>query len=213
ANRLDPRQSIEGGAKYFAKVYHGLPASIVEPDRTWFALAAYNVGGGHLEDARRLTEAEGMDPNKWLDVKQILPRLAQKKWYTRTRYGYARGGEPVHYVANVRRYYDILIWSTQPQLEDAQIAESGLHIPGINRAEAPAEAQPWGPARHGPAGAASTAITSGAALIAAESAPHDHIACRAASGADLDQRAIRHQVPDFLHVRIEIGRASCRERV
>lgn len=142
ANRLDPRQSIEGGAKYFAKVYHSLPASIVEPDRTWFALAAYNVGGGHLEDARRLTEAEGMDPNKWLDVKQILPRLAQKKWYTRTRYGYARGGEPVHYVANVRRYYDILIWSTQPQLEDAQIAESGLHIPGINRAEAPAETQP-----------------------------------------------------------------------
>ena len=69
----------------------------------------------------------------------FLPRLAQKKWYTKTRYGYARGGEPVHYVANVRRYYDILIWSTQPQLEDTQIAESGLHIPGINRAEAPPE--------------------------------------------------------------------------
>jgi membrane-bound lytic murein transglycosylase F len=139
ANRLDPRQSIEGGAKYFAKVYHGLPESIVEPDRTWFALAAYNVGGGHLEDARRLTQAEGLNPNKWLDVKTILPRLAQKKWYTKTRYGYARGGEPVHYVANVRRYYDILIWSTQPQLEDTQIAESGLHIPGINRAEAAVE--------------------------------------------------------------------------
>lgn len=72
-------------------------------------------------------------------MKKILPRLAQKKWYTKTRYGYARGGEPVHYVANVRRYYDILIWSTQPQLEDTQIAESGLHIPGINRAEAPPE--------------------------------------------------------------------------
>lgn len=140
SNRLDPRQSIEGGAKYFAKVYHGLPDSIVEPDRTWFALAAYNVGGGHLEDARRLTQAEGLDPNKWLDVKTILPRLAQKKWYTKTRYGYARGGEPVHYVANVRRYYDILTWSTQPLLEDGQL-DSDLHIPGINRAEAPAETE------------------------------------------------------------------------
>src|SRR5690606_12604561 len=78
ANRLDPRQSIKGGARYFLHVHQSLPESIVEPDRTWFALAAYNIGNGHLEDARRLTEAEGLDPNKWLDVKKILPRLSQK---------------------------------------------------------------------------------------------------------------------------------------
>ncbi len=135
SNRLDPTQSIQGGAKYFAHVYHSLPDSIVEPDRTWFALAAYNVGGGHLEDARKLTQAAGLNPSKWLDVKKILPRLAQKQWYTKTRYGYARGGEPVHYVANIRRYYDILTWSTLPQLEDTQLAESGFHIPGIHKAE------------------------------------------------------------------------------
>jgi membrane-bound lytic murein transglycosylase F len=130
-NRLDPVQSIQGGGKYLVKIHAGLPESIEEPDRTWFALAAYNVGGGHLEDARKLAESEGLDPNKWLDVKQMLPRLSQKQWYSKTRYGYARGGEPVHFVANIRRYYDILTWVTQPQMEGQQLAKSDLHIPGI----------------------------------------------------------------------------------
>ena len=133
ANRLDARQSINGGAKYIAQIQAQLPPSIEEPDRTWFALAAYNIGGGHLEDARRLTEAEGLNPNKWLDVKQILPRLSQKQWYSKTRHGYARGGEPVHFVANIRRYYDILTWVTQPQLEGSQLTESSLHVPGVDK--------------------------------------------------------------------------------
>ncbi|WP_298187626.1 membrane-bound lytic murein transglycosylase MltF [uncultured Pseudomonas sp.] len=133
SNRLDPKQSIDGGAKYIVHVKSLLPESIEEPDRTWFALAAYNVGGGHLEDARKLTEAEGLNPNKWLDVQKILPRLAQKQWYSKTRYGYARGGEPVHFVRNIRRYYDILTWVTQPQLEGTQIAESSQHVPGIDK--------------------------------------------------------------------------------
>lgn len=131
-NRIDPVQSIQGGGKYIAQVHANLPESIEEPDRTWFALAAYNVGGGHLEDARKLAEAEGLNPNKWLDVKQMLPRLAQKQWYSKTRYGYARGGEPVHFVANIRRYYDILTWVTQPQMEGRQVVQGDIHIPGIN---------------------------------------------------------------------------------
>jgi len=133
SDRLNPKQSIEGGAKYIVHVKNQLPESIQEPDRTWFALAAYNIGGGHLEDARKLTEAEGLDPNKWLDVQKILPRLSQKQWYSKTRYGYARGGEPVHFVRNIRRYYDILTWVTQPQLEGSQIAESSQHLPGIDK--------------------------------------------------------------------------------
>ncbi|MBF7731186.1 membrane-bound lytic murein transglycosylase MltF [Pseudomonas sp. N040] len=133
ANRLDPKQSIHGGAKYFAHVKELLPASIAEPDRTWFALAAYNIGGGHLEDARQLAHKEGLNPDKWLDVKKMLPRLSQKQWYSKTKYGYARGGEPVHFVNNIRRYYDILSWATQPQLEGNQIAEGNLHKPAINK--------------------------------------------------------------------------------
>jgi len=132
SNRLDPRQSIQGGAKYFMKIKEELDDSIKEPDRTWFALAAYNVGGGHLEDARTLAKREKLNPNKWLDVKKMLPRLAQKQWYRQTKYGYARGGEPVHFVANIRRYYDILTWVTQPQLE-GQVAEGNLHVPGVNK--------------------------------------------------------------------------------
>ncbi|MFZ3183678.1 MAG: membrane-bound lytic murein transglycosylase MltF [Pseudomonas sp.] len=132
-NRLDAKQSIRGGAKYIAQIKQELPDSLLEPDRTWFALAAYNIGGAHLEDARKLTKAEGLNPDKWLDVKKMLPRLAQKKWFSKTRYGYARGGETVHFVQNIRRYYDILTWVTQPQLEDRQIADNNLHLPGINK--------------------------------------------------------------------------------
>ncbi len=134
ANRLDPKQSIDGGAKYVQHIMDDLlPDSIIEADRLWFALAAYNVGYAHLLDARKLAKDEGLNPDRWLDVKKMLPRLAQKQWYSKTRYGYARGGEPVHYVNNIRRYYDILSWSTQPQLESGQLADnSGLHQPGID---------------------------------------------------------------------------------
>ena len=65
------------------------------------------MGFGHLQDARRLTSRLGGDPDKWVDVKKHLPLLGEEKWYTKTRYGYARGQEPVDYVENIRRYYDL----------------------------------------------------------------------------------------------------------
>lgn len=111
-NRLDPRQSIMGGARYFMHVKDKIPDRIQEPDRTWLALAAYNVGFGHLEDARKITEYQGGDPDKWIDVMERLPLLSQKAYYKYTRYGYARGREPVKYVQNIRSYYDILVWVT-----------------------------------------------------------------------------------------------------
>lgn len=141
SNRLDAKQSIDGGSKYFAYMKDQLDDKIQEPDRTWLALAAYNVGSGHLDDARKLAENEGLNPNKWLDVKKMLPRLAQKKWFSKTRYGYARGGEPVHFVANIRRYYDILTWVTQPQLEGSQVADGNLHVPGVDKTK-PTEENP-----------------------------------------------------------------------
>jgi len=114
SNRLDVEESIRGGAKYFTMVHRKVPERIPEPDKTWFALASYNVGWGHVEDARRLTQGAGKDPDRWMDVKEFLPLLAQKEWYTKTRYGYARGNEPVIYVQNIRRYYDVLAWMTAP---------------------------------------------------------------------------------------------------
>jgi peptidoglycan lytic transglycosylase F len=107
-NRLDPEQSIMGGAKYLNILKTSLPENIQEPDRSWMSLAAYNVGLGHLEDARVLTESLGDNPNLWLDVEKHLPKLSQTKWYETTKYGYARGHEPVEFVRRIRRYYDIL---------------------------------------------------------------------------------------------------------
>jgi membrane-bound lytic murein transglycosylase F len=84
------------------------------------ALAAYNIGYGHLDDARILTQEQGDNPNKWMDVKKHLPLLSQKKWYKKTKYGYARGHEPVLYVENIRNYYDLLTWLTEDNLIEEQ---------------------------------------------------------------------------------------------
>lgn len=108
SDRRDIDQSLLGGARYYLHVYKQIPEQIIEPDRTWFTLAAYNVGYGHLEDARVITQREGGDPNKWIDVKRYLPLLRIKSWYSRTKYGFARGNEPVLYVRNIRHYYDVL---------------------------------------------------------------------------------------------------------
>jgi len=110
-NPSDPRQSIFGGARYFRQVYEKIPTHVPEPDRTWFALAAYNIGYGHLEDARVLTQKAGRDPDSWQDVREFLPLLEQEHWYTQTENGYARGWEPVRYVDNVRGYRDLLEWA------------------------------------------------------------------------------------------------------
>jgi membrane-bound lytic murein transglycosylase F len=78
-DRLDPRASIFGGAHYFVRMRNQLPHRILEPDRTWMTLAAYNVGIGHLEDARVLTQMHGKNPDAWDDVREHLPLLTQEK--------------------------------------------------------------------------------------------------------------------------------------
>lgn len=109
-NRLNAKSSIFGGAKYLSHLISRMDKDIPEPDRTWMALASYNVGFGHMKDARKITKQLGKDPNKWIDVKSSLPLLAQRRWYKKTKYGYARGWEPVKYVENIRSYYDLLSW-------------------------------------------------------------------------------------------------------
>ena len=111
-DRVDPKNSIFGGAQYYARQTERVADSVDEPDRTWMALAAYNVGFNHLKDARQIVEWQGGDPDTWVDISQALPLLAQRKWYTRVPYGYARGWEPVLYVNNIRSYYNILKWLT-----------------------------------------------------------------------------------------------------
>lgn len=107
-NREDPFQSIEGGARYLKILYSRLPDDIAEPDRTWFMLAAYNLGFGHVMDARQLTEKAGFNPNYWGVVKKYILLLSKRRWYKKTKYGKARGYEAVEYVRRIRRYYAML---------------------------------------------------------------------------------------------------------
>lgn len=109
-NRLDPQQSILGGARYFIHVRDMIPARIKEPDRTWFALASYNMGYGHIEDARIFAQADGKDADKWDVVREYLPLLTQEKWYSQAKRGYARGWEPVQFVDSIKLYMSMLNW-------------------------------------------------------------------------------------------------------
>ena len=108
ADRLNARQSILGGARYLAMLKEALPDRIREPDRTWLALAAYNQGQGHLEDARRIAQARGGSPDSWADVKEALPYLSRGTYAKAMKYGYARGAEALTFAENIRNYYDIL---------------------------------------------------------------------------------------------------------
>ena len=107
-NRIDPVNSINGGAKYLARMQKSIPKAVVKRDRTFFALAAYNVGLGHIQDARTLARREKKNPNKWKDMRHVLPLLSKKEYYKSLRYGYARGHEPVKYVQRIRAYHSLL---------------------------------------------------------------------------------------------------------
>jgi membrane-bound lytic murein transglycosylase F len=127
-DRRDARTSIFAGARYLAEVRGKIPARIPEPDRTWFAVAAYNVGFGHIEDARILAQERGKNPDSWADVREQLPLLAQERWYSRAKYGYARGWEPVHYVEQVQGFLTMLEWkgnTTTVADEGAETTEVG----------------------------------------------------------------------------------------
>ena len=119
-DRLDPRQSTIGGAKYLELIKKQLPDDIQEPARTWMGLAAYNQGQGHLEDARVLTQRQKGDPDTWVDVKKWMPSLSNPGYFNNLKYGYARGGEAVIFVENIRAYYDILTRLDKTTKNDTQ---------------------------------------------------------------------------------------------
>jgi len=125
-DRLDPESSIFGGAEFYARQTERIPDTVEEPDRTWMALAAYNVGFNHLLDARQIVEWQGGDPDAWVDVSKTLPLLAKERWYSRVKYGYARGWEPVLYVNNIRNYYNILRWITENQEREDADGDGGI---------------------------------------------------------------------------------------
>jgi len=124
-SRLDPQQSIEGGARYLEQLRQRLPDRISEPDLTWFTLAAYNMGLGHLEDARILTQRQGGNPDRWEDVEARLPLLEQPNYYRSLKFGYGRGNQARTYVDNIQQYYQFLVWQSESSLASpTQLKES-----------------------------------------------------------------------------------------
>ncbi len=108
SNRLDPKQSVPAGAKFYLWLKERLPDRVPEPDRTFMALAAYNIGIGHVEDARILAQRLKLNPDSWVDVKKTLVMLSDPKYFKHAKYGYCSGGAPVIYVESIRSYYSIL---------------------------------------------------------------------------------------------------------
>ncbi|MBA0166965.1 membrane-bound lytic murein transglycosylase MltF [Pectobacterium sp. CFBP8739] len=132
-DRVDPEQSIRGGAQYMSHMMQKMPDTIPEDEKIWFALASYNMGYAHLLDARKLTEKQKGNPDSWVDVKMRLPMLSQKRYYTQTTYGYARGHEAYNYVENIRRYMvsleGYLIEKEAKTQQQTQIAQGYPAVP------------------------------------------------------------------------------------
>ena len=113
-NRFDPKQSIPAGAKYVNLMINTIPEKVPFPDRTYMALASYNVGYAHVEDARVLAQRLGLSPNSWVDVKKALLKLNKPQYYNKAKYGYCRCAQPIIYVESIRSYFNILSRFEQP---------------------------------------------------------------------------------------------------
>ena len=109
-NLEDPDEGVHAGTKYLHQLYQRFDHEIPIQSRIHFALASYNVGYGHLLDARRLAREKGWDANVWFgNVEQAMRLLSQPAYYERARYGYCRGGQPVHYVEKIQSLYDAYV--------------------------------------------------------------------------------------------------------
>ncbi|MGE0968708.1 membrane-bound lytic murein transglycosylase MltF (plasmid) [Klebsiella sp. WOUb02] len=131
-DRTDAEQSINGGMRYLQDMMNKIPDSVPKDERIWFALAAYNMGYAHILDAITLTKKQKGNPNSWADVKQRLPLLSQKSYYSRLKYGYARGHEAYAYVENIRKYHISLVgYLSEKESKDEQALAMAGDYPAV----------------------------------------------------------------------------------
>jgi membrane-bound lytic murein transglycosylase F len=104
---FDPVQNINAGVQHLKNLYEHFEA-ISGQDRLLITLAAYNIGQGHIHDARKLAQKKGLDPNKWESLSKTLPLLRYRKYYKHAKYGFCRGTEPIRYIKQIMIYYDVL---------------------------------------------------------------------------------------------------------
>jgi membrane-bound lytic murein transglycosylase F len=116
-NLSNPEKNVLGGIRYLDWVRQRFPEDLPVADRTWFTLAAYNAGLGHVMDARRLAAQEGWDRDRWFDnVENAMLLLSQRKYFSQARHGYVRGSEPVAYINNISSRYKAYVQLTEEQL-------------------------------------------------------------------------------------------------
>jgi len=114
-DRTDPIQSLRGGIQYFRAMKNKLPERIRDTDRTKLALAAYNMGFGHLEDARILTQRQGKNPDLWSDVKNHLAKLNNPEVANTLKHGTADGKTARTYVENIMIFRKLMAWQQQKE--------------------------------------------------------------------------------------------------
>jgi membrane-bound lytic murein transglycosylase F len=102
---FDPEGAIMAGVSYLRHQWD-LFGDVESDERLWFALASYNAGYGHVQDARRLARRMGRDPNRWTgELESVMPLLARVEYHERAQHGYCRCQEPVDYVRRIREQY------------------------------------------------------------------------------------------------------------
>lgn len=120
---LDPVENINAGVAHLRDLYDHFDRA-TRQDRLLIALAAYNIGLGHVWDARNLARERNLDPNRWSSLSETLPLLRYHKYYENLRYGYALGTEPIRYIKQIMIYYDIL---------KHQSIEYQTHLPSLGK--------------------------------------------------------------------------------
>ncbi len=102
-----PEHNIRAGVENLLMLSE-LWMRVPDPDeRLKFVLAAYNVGVGHVLDARQLARKYGKNPDRWRDVARFLEAKSEPRYYTDpvVRHGYCRGSEPTRYVTQILARY------------------------------------------------------------------------------------------------------------
>lgn len=138
-----PETNIRAGVRYLDWLRARFEEELSVQDRTWFTLAAFNAGAGHVRDARRLAARLGLDPDRWFDnVETAMLRLSQRQHFRHARFGYVRGWEPVEYVRRIRERYQAYVlwtqdcWPDCPPGEDTAAPDPGRTL-GAPVTEAP----------------------------------------------------------------------------
>ncbi len=104
----DPVESIRAGTAFIEWLQNYWQDEIEDDyERKRFVIASYNVGQGHVQDARRLAREFGADPDVWDEVAVYMEKKSYEEYYNHevVRYGYARGIEPVRYVNSIMYVY------------------------------------------------------------------------------------------------------------